>query len=716
MRLQACCVATCVFVMGCVEGHAPESDQGVVEVVITALDGVEVDMVWDVEVVNGRRPVPARVWQERIVTRAGDVVAIVPARCDADTSAAEGEARVWLVGAYAPGVTEIGSFHAGGDDGVGAVIGTPRAVLPPTRADAPVVTGFTCDAAQDVAVGFDLTMVRAAEDGFFDRVVAVGELVCAARLDCCNDREGDGCASDGSEDITLLSDAEGRARRTIVLAFACAGRASGSMPTLFLDDLTLDCDPDDGVDRPDITLRPGLAPSGISCKAGPDGLSTCGDVVVEGPGVDADDFLFQLAVYRGQSELRRNNDSLRDVYWNVQLGVKDDISKCHLRARATGAEPWSAGHVEGVVDAGSVYPEIVWDAALATCAEESVTVDTTGSAPVRASYATAGAGASFDYAWSPRDGLRSVCATPCQNGGTCVAPDVCSCEGTGFSGPSCEACGELGYACADGFACTLAGTCERIESGEVWVPPGELWMGCDPARQLCGSDEGPQHRVTLSGFAIDTFEVTANAYRACVDAGACTAPAIRGGAYGTYDAAQKGDHPLTYATWDQAAAYCAWPDKSGGEQRLCTEAEWERAARGGCDVADAACRAGQRTFPWGELAPDCKRGNIFAFAGSSYCHPGRYTAQVGATPLGDSAYGVADMAGNVAEWVADWYEPGYAMAWATDPQGPRYGTERVIRGGSFADLPARVRGAARDHALPDEVMNTVGFRCCRSLE
>jgi|GEM_PF-1090641 len=695
----------------CDDGSAVDRASGLgADIVITALDAAAADTVWDIEIVgpvSGASPV----WRGRVLSPAGHGVATVSVPCD---GGGENRARIWLVGTYAPGVraARIGAFSRGQASGDGAVDAVSLPFVIPT---APVVRDFVCSVGARPQVELDLVLARPAADGFFDRAVTFGDVVCVARLDCCDDFGGDGCAADGSEDIALLHDADGNPGRTIVLAFACADRTAGSAPTLYLDDVTLDCDPGDGLDDVDVAVRPGVGPSGTQCKAGPDGLSRCG-AIAEADGFDADAILFQIASYRGLGELRRSNDSLRNVYWNVQLGVRAGISKCQLRARATAGLPWDAGVVEGVVDAGFNYPQVVWDVPLGSCGEEVASADGSPDASVRVDYLTAGSGAwaSFDYAWSLAEGARPVCASPCLNGGACVAPGVCACDGTGFSGPRCERCGELGVACADGFACTPSGACASPSTHEVEVPDGAVWMGCDAGTAGCGDDEGPRHYVALSAFAIDAREVTAAAYHACVDAGACDAPVVVGGAYGTYGDPGRSDHPVTFVSWEQAASYCAWPDKPAGEQRLCTEAEWERAARGGCDGAGADCAPSVGAFPWGNDAPDCKRGNFYSLPSAGYCRPGTYTAPVGATPLGDSRYGASDMAGNVAEWVADWYGP-YVAAWDADPRGPSAGTERVIRGGSYTELPSRVRAAARAHARPDAALHDVGFRCCRSL-
>lgn len=160
-----------------------------------------------------------------------------------------------------------------------------------------------------------------------------------------------------------------------------------------------------------------------------------------------------------------------------------------------------------------------------------------------------------------------------------------------------------------------------------------------------------------------------------------------------YAAAPGREHePITFVSWADAEAYCAWAGKA-----LPTEAEWERAAKGG---------AGERRFPWGDEAPTCERAVLFARVD---CEPG--VAPVGSrSPQGDSPDGCRDMAGNVAEWTADWYGP-YSEDAAEDPTGPAEGTLRVMRGGNFRDPPAAVRTTARWGAEPTAYSEAVGFRC-----
>ena len=223
----------------------------------------------------------------------------------------------------------------------------------------------------------------------------------------------------------------------------------------------------------------------------------------------------------------------------------------------------------------------------------------------------------------------------------------------------------------------------------VYIPLGQFIMGDDNS---AFAPERPGHLVYLDGFWMDQNEVTNAQYRLCVQAGACTPP-------GSWDKEPlAGDQQPVLAMWIQAQAYCQWV---GG--RLPTEAEWEKGARG----------TDGRLWPWGHTFED-GRANLSG-DGDGY----KATAPVGMFPAGASPYGLLDMAGNAAEWVADWYSPDYyAQSPAQNPTGPASGEKRVHRS-SIANGgggPEKCRTVARYPGLPDVTNWIFGFRCASTTQ
>jgi len=223
----------------------------------------------------------------------------------------------------------------------------------------------------------------------------------------------------------------------------------------------------------------------------------------------------------------------------------------------------------------------------------------------------------------------------------------------------------------------------------VDVPAGEFLMGSTVeqvaayGKECTGCDysiEQPQHRVYLDTFQIGKFEVTNRQYMQCVRAGACT---------GNSTDPAKDDHPVVSVAWFEADSFCRW---NGG--RLPTEAEWEKAARG----------TDGRIYPWGDESPTCDLAN--------YTGCGKDTKPVGSTPKGASVYGAQDMAGNVWEWVNDWYDGNYYQnSPQKNPTGPDSGEYRVLRGGSWDDESWDLRAASRVRYYPNFRLDFYGFRC-----
>jgi formylglycine-generating enzyme required for sulfatase activity len=275
----------------------------------------------------------------------------------------------------------------------------------------------------------------------------------------------------------------------------------------------------------------------------------------------------------------------------------------------------------------------------------------------------------------------------------------------------------------------------------VLLEGGEFMMGTDAPGGYPRDGEGPVHPVRLSQFRIAPHAVTNDGFAAFVDATGHVTDAERYGwsfvfagllpdafeeTRGVADAPwwrqvhgadwrhpegpqsglrERGDHPVVHVSWNDAHAFCAW---SG--TRLPTEAEWEYAARGGL--------AGRR-FPWGdEREPDgAHRMNVFqgSFPRENTCADG-YAATAPVDAFGPNGYGLHNMTGNVWEWCADWFDPGYyAASPVDDPPGPAGGTHRVMRGGSYLCHESycnRYRVDARSANEPDSSTGNLGFRVC----
>lgn len=234
----------------------------------------------------------------------------------------------------------------------------------------------------------------------------------------------------------------------------------------------------------------------------------------------------------------------------------------------------------------------------------------------------------------------------------------------------------------------------------VFVPAGDFIMG-----NLLGigsDEEAPPHRVSLDGYWIDRTEVTNAQYRTFVEATGHRAPALCKAEDQTYADGEKTEHPVVCVSWDDAHAYCAW---AGG--RLPTEAEWEKAARG----------LDQRTYPWGSRfdgsrANYCDASCELEHKDSQFDDGYARTAPVGSYPSGASLFGALDMAGNVWEWVGDWYSfTYYSRSPEINPPGPGIGDARVVRGGAWNSIFENLRSAFRGWLAPEQGDRVIGFRC-----
>ncbi len=241
----------------------------------------------------------------------------------------------------------------------------------------------------------------------------------------------------------------------------------------------------------------------------------------------------------------------------------------------------------------------------------------------------------------------------------------------------------------------------------VLVPAGEFIMGStadaafaeclkqnpdDCARNLL-IDEEPPHQVYLESFYMDKYEVTNAAYGRCVDAGVCIPPKSSTSHTHTtyYGNSEFDEYPVIYVDWNMAKTYCEWRDSD-----LPTEAQWEKAARGMDD----------RMYPWGE-GIGCDKANYNNCKGD--------TTKVGSYLDGVSPFGLYDMAGNVREWVNDWYDANYYQnSPPSDPLGPISGQYRVLRGGSWNGPDYYALSAYRYYGgAPGLIYNYVGFRCAK---
>ncbi len=272
-----------------------------------------------------------------------------------------------------------------------------------------------------------------------------------------------------------------------------------------------------------------------------------------------------------------------------------------------------------------------------------------------------------------------------------LIPGLVGLMATGFVGPSpvltaaSTATPEVGET---GLTTGATKTAETDGMVMMYVPAGDFTMGFDRGSK---KDMAPGHTVTLDAFWIDKTEVTNAQYAMCVSAGACDEPEDRTSHNRVkyYNAEKYVSFPVINVTWNDAADYCKWAGRV-----LPTEAQWEKAARG----TDA------RIYPWGNIVPSSSLTN--------YNNPYGDTVQTGNYPDGASLYGALDMAGNVLEWTADWYdETYYKTSPKENPQGPDFGYKRTIRGGSWGDDMSNIRVFIRWGLIPVTRSNNLGFRC-----
>ncbi len=228
----------------------------------------------------------------------------------------------------------------------------------------------------------------------------------------------------------------------------------------------------------------------------------------------------------------------------------------------------------------------------------------------------------------------------------------------------------------------------------VVIPAGDFFMGSPPGEGR--ADEQPQRKVRLDAYAIDIHEVTNSRYLNFIHSTGRKEPPNPYSEKLLSQEPDTGDLPVVQITWYDAVDYCRWAGK-----RLPTEAEWEKTARG---------NHGSK-FPWGSSGPQREWVNFERdWDGTNTLWP------VGSSPQTVSPYGVHDMAGNVREWVQDWYAVDfYVRGPNNNPHGPQNGILKVIKGGSWHSFVSDIRAASRGKGGFALKTDGIGFRCARSI-
>ena len=236
-----------------------------------------------------------------------------------------------------------------------------------------------------------------------------------------------------------------------------------------------------------------------------------------------------------------------------------------------------------------------------------------------------------------------------------------------------------------------------VSSGEmVHFPAGEFEMGSPKGTGK--KNEYPNHKVYLDSFYLDRFEVTFADFEAYLAAHLKKYPTITG----WVDRKARADlinKPIFGLQWKRCRNYCEWRKK-----RMPTEAEWERAARG----------IENRIYPWGNEPPDKSRAN---FGNCCFVQKGKVHNEVGHYEKGNTAEGISDLGGNVAEWVSDWYDKKYYKRTPyKNPKGPKKGKYHVIRGGAWNSLPMYLRSSSRYGESDGKDYYGIGCRCAKDAD
>ena len=323
------------------------------------------------------------------------------------------------------------------------------------------------------------------------------------------------------------------------------------------------------------------------------------------------------------------------------------------------------------------------------------------------------------------DGDAAVtCGPECDDGLPCTV-DLC------VDGLCHHEAAADGSSCGEGRVCG-GGACGP--EGARLVPADDLWLGCNTAIEAqsdCQYNEFPQHHAFISAFWLDTFEASVADYAQCRQAGACGepfrawAPSWKGTegkgdkhtSLYNWGAPGRGKHPINGISWTQAKEFCQWRHVGG---RLATEAEWEKAARGGCALYPTGeCKQRMRIYPWGNDPADCNHAVLATGKGkweSGFGCGAGHTLQVGSIAADVGPYGHRGLAGSVSEWVGtahveDFYAQ-FADTLAVDPAPPgAHSGLRGVRGGGFYEEGFDARASYRHGHPPNQADYYVGVRC-----
>jgi formylglycine-generating enzyme required for sulfatase activity len=222
----------------------------------------------------------------------------------------------------------------------------------------------------------------------------------------------------------------------------------------------------------------------------------------------------------------------------------------------------------------------------------------------------------------------------------------------------------------------------------VLIPAGAFVMGDEK--------ESPRREIFLDRFYLDRYEVTVGRYATFMKA---TRNVRAPDEWDTVNLRNDAELPVVGVDWQDANSYCRWAGK-----RLPTEAEWEKAARG----------ADERKYPWGNDEPTAERARFAQPYDNRVYKDG--VARVGSYSKGMSPFGINDLAGNVWEWVADWFTESFPSNEVRNPKGPDSGAGKVMRGGGWYDPPVRITATQRMYASPANRSDNVGFRCAHDAE